>query len=47
MTIQEIHYTRPVETEEYEIFDLQQQSKKDMCRKNRKKKPQYKTSRPA
>jgi hypothetical protein len=37
MTIQEIHYTRPVETEEYEIFDLQQQIKKDMCRKNRKK----------
>ena len=30
MTIQEIYDTRPVETVEYEIIDLQQQSEKDM-----------------
>lgn len=33
MTIQEIYETRPVETVEYEILDLQQQSEKDLWRR--------------
>ena len=30
MTVQEIHDTKPIETMEYEILNLQQQSEKDM-----------------